>query len=61
MLVLSRGNSESINVYFTKEDGTTERLKITVVDVNCKKARLGFEANESVVIWRDEIDPHLSE
>ena len=53
MLVLSRKTEESVVV------GDHERfepmLKVTVLEVNGERVRLGFEANEDVPVHRWEV------
>lgn len=49
MLVLTRSKHEQINV-----DGP---CVITIVETRGDKVRVGIEAENSVNIWRSEIDP----
>lgn len=52
MLVLTRRRNESISVY--APDGTL-LTRITVVEFRKDKVRLGFVADKSVKIFRDEL------
>ena len=49
MLVLSRKKSEGVCF-----DGPG---RVVVVEICGDKVRLGFQADRSVTIWRDEVDP----
>jgi carbon storage regulator len=53
MLVLSRKIEESIVI--GEEDGTNQFLKITVLDVGNGKVKLGFEADDDVSVFRQEV------
>lgn len=52
MLVLSRHRDESI--WITTPSG--ERIKVTVVELRGDKVRLGFDADTSVIIHREEVE-----
>jgi carbon storage regulator len=53
MLVLSRRSQESVVV--GGSDGFERLLKVTVLEINCGKVRLGFEADKGVPIHRSEV------
>jgi carbon storage regulator len=53
MLVLSRKSQESVVV--GGSDGSTQLLKVTVLEMSCGKVRLGFEADKDVTIHRSEV------
>ncbi len=47
MLVLSRHVNESILIL--------PNVRIRLIDINCNRARIGFEAPPDVEIWREEL------
>ena len=53
MLVLSRKIEESIVI--GEEDGAIPLLRITVLDVVNGKVKLGFEADDDVSVFREEV------
>jgi carbon storage regulator CsrA len=53
MLVLTRKAQEAVVI--GGADGLERVLKVTVLDVQGGKVRLGFEAEASVVIHREEV------
>ena len=53
MLVLSRKNEESVVV--GGSNGFKPMLKVTVLQINGAKVRLGFEADEGVPVHRWEV------
>jgi carbon storage regulator CsrA len=53
MLVLSRKSKESVVV---GASGDSERmLKVTVLEINSRSVRLGFEANKDIPVHRWEV------
>ena len=55
MLVLSRKNLESLQITVPYPDGTKEVIKVQVVGITGKLARLGIEADRKVTILRQEL------
>src|SRR5579859_5915792 len=55
MLVLSRKPEEGVTLQMKCKDGTEKEVKIKVVEVRGNKVRLGFDADEEVFIFRDEL------
>ena len=53
MLVLSRKNQESVVV--GGSDGFERMLKVTVLEIQRGKVRLGFEADAGVPVHRSEV------
>ncbi len=53
MLVLARKSRESIVVGDT--DNLREMLRLTVIEVRNGIVKLGFEANDDVAIYREEL------
>ncbi len=53
MLVLSRKTEESVVVGGHK--GFEPMLKVTVLEINCGRVSLGFEANKDVPVHRWEV------
>jgi carbon storage regulator CsrA len=53
MLVLSRRNQESVVV--GGSDGFERMLKVTVLEIQRGKVRLGFEADAGVPVHRSEV------
>ena len=53
MLVLSRKVDESIVI--AEEDGTSVMLTITVLDAGNGKVKLGFEADDDIAVFRQEV------
>jgi carbon storage regulator len=55
MLVLSRRESESIVVTLPDQ----RRIRITLVEMQRDRARIGFDAPKDVVIHRDEVQASI--
>lgn len=54
MLVLSRQEDETVIISVPPSD-RWQRIEVKIVDVRGDKVRLGFEADESVTIHREEV------
>jgi carbon storage regulator CsrA len=53
MLVLSRKNRESVVV--GGDDGLHRLLKVTVLDIQSTRVKLGFEVDDDVPVHRSEV------
>ena len=52
MLVLSRQRDEVVVIL---DPATNKRVRVTVIDIRGDKVRLGFEADRSIQIHREEV------
>jgi carbon storage regulator CsrA len=59
MLVLTRKARESVVI--GGSSGFQQKLKVTVLEIDGVKVRLGFEANKAVRIHRGEVWERLSQ
>ncbi len=55
MLVLSRQIDEKVIIYRENNGNIDIIATITLVDIRGDKARLGFEADKSITIHREEV------
>jgi carbon storage regulator len=53
MLVLTRGNAESVVV--GGSGGFEQRIRITVLSIRGEKVRLGFDVDPSIPVHRSEV------
>ncbi len=55
MLVLSRKFGESVHCKFSGKDGKMHDIKVKLINIGSKKAKLGFETDDDVLILREEL------
>lgn len=55
MLVITRREGERINVYVRDESGKFQKAVIEVIRCG-SKTKLGFDAGEEFIIYREEVD-----
>lgn len=55
MLVLSRRVDEGLVLAYVDSNGEKKEIEIKIIDIRCNKVKIGIDAEEGVLILRNEL------